>query len=147
MTWRLRKVNNTLARKTASTELKKILEECDLLSGISLTATKLESTTKVLYWRTAITSQKAFEKDTYIIYTITSSDIATIADNKVKTREVIIALDIYTIKDLNTREIVKLVSNLEDKLVEYNWEVTYEEELYDNDNKLHHIPLTISKNF
>lgn len=140
-------MNNTLARKTASTELKKIFEECNLLSGISLTATKLESTTKVLYWRTAITNQKAFEKETYVIYTITSSDISTIADNKVKTREVIIALDIYTIKDLNTREIVKLISDLEDKLVEFNWEVTYEEELYDNDNKLHHIPLTISKNF
>lgn len=140
-------MNNIQARKLASTEIKTILEDCGTLSGISLTTEKIMSTNKILFWRAGITNEIAFEKDTYIIYTITSSDIATIADNRTKTRDVMVALDIYTNKDLNTKSIVDLVSKIEDKLVEYGWEVIYEEEILDNDNKTYHIPLTISKYF
>lgn len=140
-------MNNTQARRSASLEIKSILEKCGTSSGVSLDEERIKNSNKVLFWRAGISSSAALEKSTYIIYTIISSDISTIADNRTKTREVVIELDIYTNKDLNTKSIVELVSKIEDMLIENSWQVEYEEELFDNDNKIYHIPLTISKNF
>lgn len=140
-------MDNSKARKNAKTELITALNSAGAVEGISLTPQQIQSETRPLFWHGVLRNELAREKTSYITYSIPSSDTRVRADDDTFLREVMIALDIYSKFSFDSEDSYTLLLKVETKLAEKGFEVEMNDEIYEEDTKLFHIPLTLYKNY
>lgn len=81
----------------------------------------------------------------YLVYEIIDSEPAYRADDHVISRNFYCQIDIFSIQSFETKELIRFIERLENKLTEYRFEVEFSDELFESDTRLHHQILIISK--
>lgn len=84
-------------------------------------------------------------RDNYLVYEIIDSEPAYRADDHVISRNFYCQIDIFSIQSFETKELIRFIERLENKLTEYRFEVEFSDELFESDTRLHHQILIISK--
>lgn len=140
-------MNNTKARNSAKADLIKGLNMAGVVEGITLTPEQIQSETRTIMWHGVLRNDLARNKPNYITYNISSSEARVRADDTTYLREVMIAVDIYSKHSFDSKDNYTLLLKVETKLAEKGFEIEMNDEIYENDTKLFHIPLTIYKNY
>jgi len=138
-------MTNVQARKLAREDIRAALRSAGILCGISLTAQQLQNESRPCFWRGVINDPVARAKDHYITWHIPSSNSKTHADDKTLIREITIAVDVFSKRSFESEANHKLLQRLETAFDEAKFEVEFSDELYENDTKLFHYPLTLYK--
>ena len=138
-------MTNLLARKLAREDIRNALRSAGLLCGISLTAQQLQNESRPCFWRGVINDPVARAKNHYVTWHIPSSDSHSRADDKTIIREIVIAVDVFSKRSFESEQNHKLLQRLETAFDETGFEVEFADELYENDTKLFHYPLTLYK--
>ena len=138
-------MTNIQARKLAREDIRKALRAAGLLDGISLQASQLHNESHPCFWRGAIRDPVARSKDQYVTWHIPSSDTAERADDKTFLREITIAVDVFSKRSFESEANHKLLERLETAFDNAGYEVEFADEIYENDTKLFHYPLTLYK--
>ena len=138
-------MKNIDARKKAREEIKTALKAAGLLDGISLQASQLHNETRPCFWRGVVKDPVARQKDIYVTWHIPSSTAAERADDKTFLREITIAVDVFSKRSFESEANHKMLERLETATSEAGFEVEFADELYEDDTKLYHYPLTLYK--
>lgn len=138
-------MNNIDARAKAKDELFIALTNAGCVEGITLSPSELNSITRTLFWHGVLRNENARQKPNYVTYTIPSSDILVKADDDAFLREVIIALDIFSKHSFDTKQNQELLEALETQLDIMGFEVEFSDEIFEQDTKLFHYPITLYK--
>jgi len=138
-------MTNLQARKLAREDIRKALRAAGLLDGISLQASQLHNESRPCFWRGVIRDPVARAKDQYVTWHIPSSDTAERADDKTFLREITIAVDVFSKRSFESEANHKLLERLETAFDNAGYEVEFADEIFENDTKLFHYPLTLYK--
>jgi len=138
-------MRNIDARKKAREEIKTALKAAGLLDGISLQAQQLHNETRPCFWRGVVKDPVARAKDIYVTWHIPSSTAAERADDKTFLREITIAVDVFSKRSFESEANHKMLERIETATSEAGFEVEFADELYEDDTKLYHYPLTLYK--
>ena len=138
-------MTNLQARAKARADVKDALKAAGLLDGITLQAQQLHNETRPCFWRGVVRDDVARQKDQYVTWHIPSSDTHTRADNDAFLREIMVAIDVFSKRSFESEMNHKLLERLENAFSQAGFEVEFSDELFENDTKLYHYPLTIFK--
>lgn len=81
----------------------------------------------------------------YLVCEIIDSEPAHRADDQVISRHFYCQIDIFSIQSFETKELIRFIERLENKLTEHRFEVNFSDELFESDTGLYHQILIISK--
>lgn len=141
-------MNTSTAVKQAQAELIEILESAGLVDGEKATQQQQQNSATVLFWDTVLKSKSASDKQTYLVWTLVSTERKTRADDKVRAREAFGSYDIYTRRTKTSKQVQDLISSLDEEATEKGWQFEYNGPAeYERDTAIYHIAFNLYKIF
>ena len=141
-------MNTAMTMKLAQNEVIKMLEDAGLVDGEKATEQQMRNPNTVLFWDTVLKSRTASDKQTYLVWTLVSTDRKNHADDKVRAREAFGAYDIYTRRTKTSRQVQELISSLDEQATEKGWQFEYNGPAeYERDTAIYHIAFNLYKIF
>jgi hypothetical protein len=131
-------MTNYKTRQKGKRELMAIFRACRIRDGL----TEKEITDKWTFWYNL---ERTGKRGNYIIYEVLDSPVLHRADDKVLTREFFCQVDVFSLDSFETERLAVLIDSLETALTAAGFEVIFKDEMYENDTKLFHVPIFISK--
>jgi hypothetical protein len=83
----------------------------------------------------------------YLVYEVIDSEPTHRADDCVIGRDFFCQIDMFSIRSFESKQLTGLISQLEDRLTDYGFEVNMQGEGYEPDTRLYHQILFVSKLF
>ena len=136
-------LTNTEARRRARVDLIKTLKSAGLVEGISLSNERLLATRDTTFWHGVVRNETVRQKDIYVTWHIASSGPNSRADNSAYLRDVTIAVDVFSKRGFDSEANHKLMEKLETTFAAAGYELELADEIYEDDTKLFHYPLTL----
>ncbi|MFA7136730.1 MAG: hypothetical protein WC125_12860 [Bacteroidales bacterium] len=141
-------MNTATTMKLSQNEVIKMLEDAGLVDGEKATEQQKRSSSVVLFWDTVLKSKIASDKQTYVVWTLVSTERKNHADDKVRAREAFAAYDIYTRRTKTSRQVQDLISSLDEQASENGWQFEYNGPAeYERDTAIYHIAFNLYKIF
>lgn len=141
-------MNTATAMKSAQNEIIKMLEDAGLIDGEKATDTQKRNSSVVLFWDTVLKSKAASDKQTYVVWTLVSTDKKNYADDKVRAREAFAAYDIYTRRTKTSKQVQDLISSLDEQASEKGWQFEYNGPAeFERETAIYHIAFNLYKIF
>lgn len=141
-------MNTATAMKLAQNEVIKMLEDAGLIDGEKATEQQKRSPSVVLFWDTVLKSKIASDKQTYVVWTLVSTDKKNHADDKVRAREAFVAYDVYTRRTKTSKQVQDLISSLDEQASENGWQFEYNGPAeFERDTAIYHIAFNLYKIF
>lgn len=137
--WTMKNMTNSKVRALGKKELVKVFKELRIKDGLG---DENISKNEFSYW---YNKARDGQIGNYIIYEVISSESLYRADNSVIGREFYCQIDVFSIHSFESKKLVELVTKLENKLIEYGFEVELKEEMFESDTKLYHQIFYVSK--
>jgi len=131
-------MTNAKVRQIGKKELMEIFRLCRIKDGLM----EKEITEKWTYWYNL---ERTGKRGNYIIYEVIDSPVLHRADDKAFTREFFCQIDVFSVDSFETEKLQTLVGNLEEILAKNGFEVDFKTENYENDTRLFHLPIYVSK--
>lgn len=139
-------MNTSTALKQAQAELIEILESAGLVDGEKATQQQQQNSATVLFWDTVLKSKSASDKQTYLVWTLVSTERKTRADDKVRAREAFGSYDIYTRRTKTSKQVQDLISSLDEEATEKGWLFEYNGPAeYERETAIYHIAFNLYK--
>lgn len=141
-------MNTATAMKLAQNEVIKMLEDAGLVDGEKATEQQKRSSSVVLFWDTVLKSKIASDKQTYVVWTLVSTERKNHADDKVRAREAFAAYDIYTRRTKTSKQVQDLISSLDEQASENGWQFEYNGPAeFERETAIYHIAFNLYKIF
>ena len=141
-------MNTATAMTRAQTEIIQMLEGAELIDGEKATEQQKQNTSVVLFWDTVLKSKAASDKQTYVVWTLVSTDKKTHADDNVRAREAFAAYDIYTRRTKTSKQVQELISALDNQASENGWQFEYNGPAeFERETAIYHIAFNLYKIF
>lgn len=141
-------MNTATAMKLAQDEIIAMLESAGLTDGEKATQSQSNSSAAVLFWDTPLKSKGASDKQSYVVWTLVSTDKKTSADDLVRAREAFASYDVYTRRAKTSKQVRELISSLDEKAIEKGWQFEYNgPSEYERETAIHHITFNLYKIF
>ena len=131
-------MTNSKVRQKGKRELMAVYRSCRIKDGL----VEKEITDKWTYWYNL---ERTGKRGNYIIYEVIDSPILHRADDKAFAREFFCQVDIFSLDSFETEKVQTLIESLENALTKSGFEVDFKSEMYEDDTKLFHLPIYISK--
>lgn len=135
------------ALRAAATDIVAILDDAGLSDGDALSDKEIISTpqTTVLYHDTIAKEKKAAERQTFVVWTILSTNPRMTGDNDCS-RQINAAIDLYTKRKTSTT--YELIESLNDAAVDQGYTFEYDGPAeYNRDFEMYHISFLLTKNY
>lgn len=141
-------MNTATTMKLAQNEVIKMLEDAGLIDGEKATEQQKRSPSVVLFWDTVLKSKIASDKQTYVVWTLVSTERKNHADDKVRAREAFAAYDIYTRRTKTSKQVQDLISSLDEQASEHGWQFEYNGPAeFERETAVYHIAFNLYKIF
>lgn len=141
-------MNTATTMKLAQNEVIKMLEDAGLVDGEKATEQQKQSPSVVLFWDTVLKSKIASDKQTYVVWTLVSTERKNHADDKVRAREAFAAYDIYTRRTKTSKQVQDLISSLDEQASENGWQFEYNGPAeFERETAIYHIAFNLYKIF
>ena len=131
-------MTNSKVRQKGKRELMAIFRGCRIKDGL----TEKEITDKWTYWYNL---ERIGKRGNYIIYEVLDSPVMHRADDRAYSREFFCQVDIFSLDSFETEGLQTVIETLENALTKAGFEVDFKDEMYEDDTKLFHLPIYISK--
>lgn len=139
-------MNTATTMKLAQNEVIKMLEDAGLVDGEKATEQQKRSSSVVLFWDTVLKSKIASDKQTYVVWTLVSTERKNHADDKVRAREAFAAYDIYTRRTKTSKQVQDLISSLDEQASENGWQFEYNGPAeFERETAVYHIAFNLYK--
>jgi len=135
----MKNMTNSKARELGRKQLIAVFKSLRLKDGLG---DENISKDEFSYWYNKARDGKV---GNYVIYEVIGSEPLYRADNSVIGREYFSQIDVFSIHSFESKKLSTLISKLENKLIEYGFEVEMKEEMFESDTRLYHQIFYVSK--
>ena len=99
-------------------QIKTLLIDAGLVDGITLTSEQLKDSKDTLFWHIAVKNEEGSKKQTYVTYSVISSQPTIYGDGIPRGYSVIIELNLYSNKE-NVKDVIDEINTSADN---YEWQ-------------------------
>lgn len=135
----MKNMTNSKARTLGKKQLKSVFKSLRIKDGLGDDEIK---SNEFSYW---YNKNRDGTIGNYLIYEIIDSEPTHRADNIVIGRDFYAQIDVFSVQSFESKQLSNFIGLLENKLIEYGFEVEMQGEEYESDTRLYHQILLVNK--
>jgi hypothetical protein len=114
-------MNTSTAIKCSCEDIIKLLEASGLIDGEK----KSTSSSAIRFWDTELKSKEASDQQTYVVWSLVSTNRKNIADDKSRARNAFATIDIFSRRPITAKPIQNLITALDNAAEGLGWRFEY----------------------